>query len=50
MKYNIEVCRISYGFATIEVEAESLEQAEEIALDEAGNYEFSEKDAEYTIA
>jgi len=47
--YEIEVCRIGYGHKTIEVEATSQEEAEQIALDEAGSYEFSEKDAEYVL-
>jgi hypothetical protein len=49
-KFQIPICRISYGFNTIEVEAESLEQAQELALEEAPNVEFSEKDAEYDLA
>lgn len=49
MKYKIEVCRVGYSFRTIEVEADNEEQAEEIALDEAPNYEFSEKDADYSV-
>jgi hypothetical protein len=49
-KYTISVVRIGYGFADIEVTAKSQQQAEEMALDKAGDYEFSEKDAEYKIA
>jgi len=49
-KFDIEVCRISYGFRTINVEAQSQEEAERIALDEAGNHEFSEKSSEYKIS
>jgi len=48
--YNIEVCRIGYSFKTIEVDATSQKEAEELALDEAGSHEFSEKDAEYKIS
>jgi len=48
-KYKIEVCRIGYGYKTIEVEATSQEEAENMALDEAGDHEFSEKDAEYVL-
>lgn len=50
MKYKINVCRIGYAFATIEVEAENQEQAEALAIEEAPNHDFSEKDADYQIA
>jgi len=46
-KYIVSVCRIGYSFRDIEVEAEDMIEAERIALDEAGGYEFSEKDANY---
>jgi hypothetical protein len=48
-KYTIEVCRISYAVREIQVEAETAEEAEETALDIAGNYSFSESAAEYEI-
>ena len=47
--YKVEVCRTSYGFATIEVEAEDEYDAEDLALEKAGNYDYSEKDAEYSV-
>ena len=47
-KFKVEVWRISYGFNEIEVEAETPEEAEEIALEEAGNYLYSESSSEYT--
>ena len=47
-KFKVEVCRTSYGFNEVEVEAETPEEAEEIALEEAGNYLYSESHAEYT--
>ena len=40
-KYIVNVCRIAYGNLDIEVEASSAEQAEEKALNEAGNHLFS---------
>lgn len=49
MKYDVDIARIGYSFATIQVEAENEEQAKELALEEAGDYEFSEKDADYEI-
>jgi len=48
-KYKGTVCRTSYSFRTIEVEADNDEQAKEKILDEAGNHEYSEKDAEYSL-
>jgi len=47
-KFKVEVCRISYGFNEVEVEAETPEQAKEVALEVAGNYLYSESNAEYT--
>lgn len=46
-KYIVNVCRIAYGNLDIEVEANSPEQAEEKALNEAGNHLFSEHSSEY---
>ena len=48
-EYNIEVCRVGYSYLTFSVVAETKEIANMIALDMAGNYEFTEKSAEYTI-
>lgn len=48
--FEIEVCRVGYGFATIPVEAGTLEEAEAIALEEAGGHDFSEKTSEYSLA
>ena len=47
-KYMVTVCRTSYAFRTIEVEAESEKDAENKAIDEAGSLMFSEKSAEYS--
>lgn len=48
-KYKVTVSRISYSARTIEVEAESDIEAYDKALDEAGNYEFSESNADYEV-
>jgi hypothetical protein len=48
--YQVELCRTGYGFVTIEVEARSQGHANDIALDEADNYEYTEKTSEYSIA
>lgn len=47
--FEIPVVRIGYGFKTIKVRAKSQEEAEQLALDEAGNQEFSEKESDYKI-
>ena len=51
MKYTIEVTRVSFCTRDIEVEADSQEEAEEKALEEAPGLLFDDEvDAEYTIA
>lgn len=47
-EYEVSVCRTGYGFAKITVTASSAEEAENKALDEAGDHEYSEKSSEYT--
>ena len=47
-KFIVNIVRTSYSFKDIEVEAENEEQAKEKALEKAGDYEFSEKSADYT--
>lgn len=49
-KYQIEVCRIGYAHATIEVEASSLEEARNLALEDAPNHDFNEHDSDYVLA
>ncbi len=39
-KFKVKVTRIAYSAMTIEVEADSEGQARQIAVDEAGGYEF----------
>jgi len=48
-KFSINLVRIGYAFASVEVEATSLEDAESKALDMAGDLDYHEKDAEYKI-
>lgn len=45
----VPVTRIGYGYKTFEVEANSQKQADEIALEQAGDHDFSEKDADYIL-
>lgn len=49
-EFEIEVCRIGYGYRTFTISARSLEEAEAKALDEAGGYSYTEKDSEYKLA
>jgi len=48
-EFEVAVVRIAYGSRKIRVKAKSQFQAEQKALDEAGDYEFSERDADYEI-
>ena len=47
MKVLIEIERSCSAYRSVEVEANSLGKANLEALDKAGDYEFSEKDADY---
>ena len=49
MKYEVEVTRISYATITVTVDAESKDEAEELAMDEAYNTSFDEDSADYQI-
>lgn len=46
--WKVPVCRTGFGSRTINVIATTEAEAIEKAIDEAGNHEFSENDAEYT--
>jgi hypothetical protein len=48
-KFSVLVTRTSYASRNIEVEAESVAEAKEKAIEEAGDYEFSEHDADYRV-
>jgi hypothetical protein len=49
--FDIDVVRTSKRIKTISVTADTLEQAQVLALEQAGNYEFpNEKDADYSLA
>jgi len=47
--WDVEVTRTCAATKTIRVKACSQQEAGDIALDYAGDYEFSEKDADYTV-
>jgi len=48
-KFKVEVCRTGFSFTTIEVEAKNKKEAKKQAVEQAGDHEFSEKDANYSI-
>jgi hypothetical protein len=48
-KYKVGVSRTAYAFNYIEVEATSEEEAEMKALECAGDYNYSEHDADYAV-
>jgi hypothetical protein len=48
-KFKVSVMRTSYAFCEYEVEAENIQKAQGIADEKAGNYEYSERAAEYEI-
>lgn len=48
-QFDIDVTRYGVSQRIITVEAETMEEAEQLALDEAGNHEFSEHSSEYTV-
>ena len=49
MKFKVYVMRKSYAFRTFELEAESEAEATATVLDQCGDVEYNEKDAEYEI-
>lgn len=46
-RYTVSVVRIGYAHRDITVDADSEQEAVDKAVDTAGNYEFSEHDADY---
>ena len=49
MKYKVEITRVSYSTLTFGVEANSEEEAQEKAMDEAYNTVWDEDSADYEI-
>ena len=45
----VEIARIGYGSKTFEISDVTAEEAERIALEQAGNHEFTEKNSEYEV-
>lgn len=48
--FNVAVTRIGYATKDFEVEADTQEEANEKALEAAGNHEFNEKESDYALA
>jgi hypothetical protein len=47
--FKVAVCRVGYSHKILEIEAENEKMANNIALDSAGGYEFTENDYDYKI-
>lgn len=47
-KYKVNVCRTAYANRLIEVEAKDPKEAEEKALDIAGDFDYSEHSSNYS--
>lgn len=47
--FTVEVTRIGYATKEIEVDAETQEEANQKALNEAGNYVFDEQTSDYEL-
>jgi hypothetical protein len=45
----VEITRIGYGSKTFEISDVTAEEAQRIALELAGNHEFTEKNSEYEV-
>jgi hypothetical protein len=48
-KFTVGVLRVSYAWRDIEITAATEEEARATALDVCGDYEYSEKNADYSI-
>jgi hypothetical protein len=49
-RWLVEVNRVGYATREIEVQAGSREEAEDMAINMAGELEFNERSAEYEVA
>ena len=47
--FEVNVCRVGYGHATLRIAADDVRDARLRALDEAGDHEYSEAASEYTV-
>jgi hypothetical protein len=46
--FDVHVCRTGYGHATLRVKATTPEQARNLAMENAGDYSYSEKESDYS--
>jgi hypothetical protein len=49
-KYYVEVTRTSYARQTVEIEADSVRQAESLAMKRAPDEDFSTYESEYEVS
>ena len=50
MKFDVEITRISYARYTVRVERDSPEKAQQVALEQAPEQDFSTYETEYEVA
>ena len=48
-KYEIDVCRISYEFSKVIIDASSEREATEVAIENAGDYLYIGKSSDYDV-
>lgn len=48
-EFVVDLCRTGFGFASIEVLAKDEFEAQQLALDSAGNLDYNEKSSEYAL-
>jgi hypothetical protein len=48
-EFDVDVCRTGFGHKTLRIKADSAADAEEKALDQAGNHSYNEKDSDYSV-
>ena len=49
MMWEVKMCRIGYAYTKFQVEANTYKEAEQAALNNAGDFEYLESDADYNI-
>lgn len=48
-KFRVDLVRIGYSHTTVEIEADDIFEARAIAGENAGNYDYTEKDADHQV-
>lgn len=48
--FQVELCRIGYGYKTLTIQATSYDDACDRAFEQAGDHEYTEKSSEYKLA